>query len=202
MSVTTRPGERIVRRTRTGEDRYAVTSEESEKTLEEAKSAESPGDGRKAVEQLAAAGLEHLPLLADVAMNAVLPEVRAMAREAEASLAQKYHTSVLSVPDTGLSHYLSEAVYAVMLVVTVDAWTVLGFAVWLPLLVRTTTLLAGSIFYAGLFRDQARVINAQRSVHFAVRFYVRGFEHFLSFYRQRAVPDPPVGLFEPQTTMK
>ena len=40
------------------------------------------------------------------------------------------------------------------------------------------------------------------SVHFAVRFYVRGFEHFVVFYRQRAEPDPPVGLFEPLTAMK
>ena len=72
-----------------------MTREESEKTLEEAKSAKWPSDGRKAVEQLAAAGLQNLPLLADVAMNAELPDVRTMAREAEAALAQKYHTSVL-----------------------------------------------------------------------------------------------------------
>jgi hypothetical protein len=107
-----------------------------------------------------------------------------------------------SVPDTGFGHHLIESVYALILLVTVGAWTLLGFAVWFPLLVRTTTLLAGSVFYSSLFRDQARVVHAQRSVHFAVRFYVRGFEHFLAFYRQRGEPDPPVGLFEPLTAMK
>ena len=105
-------------------------------------------------------------------------------------------------PDDGFGHYLKEGVYAFILVVTVGAWTVIGLAVWLPLLVRSTTLLAGTVFYHSLFRDQGRVAHAQRSVHFAVRFYVRGFEHFLGFYRQRGEPEQPVGLFEPLTAMK
>ncbi|HEY5177585.1 MAG TPA: hypothetical protein VII95_18660 [Terriglobales bacterium] len=103
---------------------------------------------------------------------------------------------------TGAGNYLIEGVYVLILVVTVGGWTVAGFAVWVPLLIRTTTLLAAAVFYATLFRDQARVINAQRSLHSAVRFYVRGFEHFLSFYRQRHDPEPPVGLFEPLSEMK
>lgn len=107
-----------------------------------------------------------------------------------------------AIQESGVGHYLIEGVYAFILVVTVGAWAVIGFAVWLPLLVRSTTLLAGSVFYASLFRDQARVTHAQRSVHFAVRFYVRGFGHFLAFYRQRHEPEPPAGLFEPLTTMK
>lgn len=98
--------------------------------------------------------------------------------------------------------YLIEGVYGMILVVTVSAWSIAGFAVWVPLLVRTTTLLAAAVFYVTLFRDQARVLNAQRSLHFAVRFYVRGFEHFLTFYRQRHDPDPPAGLFEPLAEMK
>ena len=98
-------------------------------------------------------------------------------------------------------HYLIESVYAVILAVTVGAWAVLGFVVWVPLLVRTTSILAGTVFYVSLFRDQARVAQAQANVHFAVRFYARGFEHFLVFYRQRAEPETPVGLFEPLTTM-
>jgi len=55
--------------------------------------------------------------------------------------------------------YLIESVYAFILVVTVGGWAVLGFPVWLPLLVRTTTLLAGSVFYASLFRDQPRMLK-------------------------------------------
>lgn len=99
------------------------------------------------------------------------------------------------------SYYLIESVYAIILVVTVVTWTVLGFIVWVPLLLRTTTLLAGTVFYASLFRDQPRVMHAQKSVNFAVRFYVRGFKHFLNFYQQRNEPEPPVGLFEPLSTM-
>jgi hypothetical protein len=98
--------------------------------------------------------------------------------------------------------YLIEAVYGLILVVTVLTWSVVGFAVWVPLLVRSTSLLAGAVFYSSLFRDQARVTNAQRSVHFAVRFYIRGFAHFLSFYQQRHDPEPPIGLFEPISDMK
>ena len=103
---------------------------------------------------------------------------------------------------TGAGDYLIEAVYGFIFVATVGIWAVAGFAVWIPLLVRTTTLLAAAVFYATLFRDQARVTNAQISLHFAVRFYVRGFEHFVTFYRQRHDPHPPVGLFEPLSAMK
>ena len=103
---------------------------------------------------------------------------------------------------TGVGEHLIEGVYALILVVTVGGWSVAGFAVWVPLLVRTTTLLAAAVFYATLFRDQARVINAERTLHFAVRFYVRGFEHFLTFYRQRHDLEPPPGLFEPLSQMK
>jgi hypothetical protein len=98
-------------------------------------------------------------------------------------------------------HYLIEGVYAVILAVTVGAWAVLGFVVWVPLLVRTTTFLAGTVFYISLFRNPARMADAQSGVHFAVRFYGRGFEHFLGFYRQRREPEKPAGLFEPLTTM-
>lgn len=102
----------------------------------------------------------------------------------------------------GVAERLIELVYRFILVVTVGGWSIVGFAVWVPLLVRTTTLLAASVFYATLFRDTARVRNAQQSLHFAVRFYIRGFEHFTSFYRQRHEPEAPLGLFEPLSEMK
>jgi hypothetical protein len=98
--------------------------------------------------------------------------------------------------------YLIEGVYGMILVVTVSGWSVAGFAVWVPLLVRTTTLLAAAVFYVTLFGNQERVLNAQRSLYFAVRFYVQGFEHFLAFYRQRHDPAPPPGLLEPLAEMK
>lgn len=102
----------------------------------------------------------------------------------------------------GVADRLIEGVYGFILIVTVGAWAIAGFAVWIPLLVRTTTLLAASVFYATLFRDTARVRNAQQSLHFAVRFYIRGFDHFVSFYRQRHEPETPLGLFEPLSEMK
>ncbi len=97
--------------------------------------------------------------------------------------------------------YLIEGVYTVILVVTVVAWTLLGFVVWVPLLVRTTVFLTGTVFYVSLFRDQAKLAYAQRGVRFAARFYTLGFEHFLTFYRKRGEPVTPVGLFEPLTSM-
>lgn len=97
---------------------------------------------------------------------------------------------------------LIEGVYALILIVTIGTWVIIGFAVWIPLLVRTTSFLAASVLYATLFRDPARVINAQQAVHFAVRFYARGFTHFLVFYRQRHDPEPPLGLLEPLSDMK
>jgi hypothetical protein len=129
---------------------------------------------------------------------------RTIEEETIQSEARKKRIAELSAELEGgrFGRFLIEGVYAFILVVTVGVWTVLGFVVWMPLLVRTTTILAGSVLYASLFRDQPRVVHAQRSVHFAVRFYVKGFEHFFVFYRQRHEPDPPVGLLEPLTTMK
>jgi hypothetical protein len=98
-------------------------------------------------------------------------------------------------------HYLIEIVYAVILGVTVSAWAILGFVVWVPLLVRATTLLAATVFYVSLFRDNARLEHAKSRVQFAVRFYPGGFAHFLAFYRQRGEPEQPTGLIEPLTTM-
>lgn len=103
---------------------------------------------------------------------------------------------------TGIAGRLVEGVYALILVVTVGTWTLVGFAVWVPLLVRTTTLLAAAVLYASLFREQRRVLDAQQAVYFAVRFYILGFSHFLAFYRRRHEPEPPVGLLEPLARMK
>ena len=103
---------------------------------------------------------------------------------------------------SGIGDRLIEAVYAVILIVTIGSWTIVGFAVWVPLVVRTTTLLAAAVFYATLFRDSARITNAERSLHFAVRFYVKGFDHFITFYRQRHAPVPSIGLLEPLSDMK
>ena len=107
------------------------------------------------------------------------------------------------VPSTGdyLAQRLIEGVYAVILGVTLAAWTVIGFVVWVPLLVRHTAFLAGTVFYCSLIRDQLKVAEAQGRVQFAARFYARGFEHFLEFYRRRREPEAPVGLVEPLTTM-
>ena len=107
------------------------------------------------------------------------------------------------VPSAGdrFAQNLIEGVYAVILVVTMGAWAILGFVVWVPLLVRNTIFLTGSVFYASLLRDQVIVADAKDAVVFAARFYARGFEHFRAFYRQRYEPEAPVGLFQPLTTM-
>ena len=97
--------------------------------------------------------------------------------------------------------FLIEGVYAVILGATVGGWAILGFIVWVPLVVRNTILLAGTVFFVSLFRDYASMANAQRSLHFAVRLYARGFDHFFEFYRRRGEPETPVGLFEPLTSM-
>lgn len=97
---------------------------------------------------------------------------------------------------------LIEMVYVLILLVTVAGWTLIGFAVWVPLLIRTTTLLAGTVFYATLFRDRARVVLAEQRLHFAVRFYVSGFQHFINFYRQRHDQEAPIGLFEPLSELR
>lgn len=99
------------------------------------------------------------------------------------------------------AHYLIEGVYAVIFAVTVTVWTVLGFLVWVPLIVRNTIFLGGTVFYVTLFRDQVKVAEARNQVHFAARFYARGFDHFRAFYRQRREPEAPIGLFEPLSTM-
>lgn len=111
------------------------------------------------------------------------------------STPQPYHP-------TGVSGFLIEAVYFLILLVTVGGWTVVGFCVWVPLLIRTTTLLAAAVFYATLFHDQDRVTNAERSLYFAVRFYLRGFEHFITFYRHRHDVERPPGYLGQLSEMK
>ena len=94
----------------------------------------------------------------------------------------------------GFADLLIEIVYALVLVTTVGGWTVAGFLVWVPLLIRTTTHLVAVVFYSTLVDDQARVTRAERHLHLAVRFYVRGFEHFINFYRQRHAAETLTGL--------
>lgn len=103
------------------------------------------------------------------------------------------------MPSTGdrFEYYLTEIVYGAILGVTVALWAVLGFVIWVPLLVRGTTLFAATVLYVSLIRDYERLALARQSVHFAVRFYARGFEHFFMFYRLRQEPESPVGLLEP-----
>ena len=133
----------------------------------------------------------------DGSPDAALQALVDVTRRRLATIEKQSAPSVLDRFERGLI----EGVYAVILVVTVGAWSVLGFVVWVPLLVRSTTLLAGTVFYISLFRNAARLADAQSEVHFAVRFYARGFEHFLAFYRRRREPETPAGLFEPLTTM-
>lgn len=103
---------------------------------------------------------------------------------------------------TGVSGFLIEAVYFLILIVTVGGWTVVGFCVWVPLLIRTTTILAAAVFYATLFQDQDRVTNAERGLNLAVRFYLRGFDHFITFYRHRHDVERPGGVFGRLSDMK
>ena len=115
---------------------------------------------------------------------------------------QPQQTSPRSFQPTGAATYIVEAIYFVIVVATIGGWAVAGFVVWVPLLVRTTVIFAGSVFYANLFRDAARVRNAERALHFAVRFYIDGFRHFLLFYRYRHDTEAPVGLLEPLSEMR
>lgn len=115
---------------------------------------------------------------------------------------QETPEAVPTANEVSIADRLVEYVYRLILGVTVGTWTVVGFLVWVPLLIRTTTILAGTVFYSTLFRDQPRVNNAQRGVHFAVSFYPRGFDHFIEFYRHRHDIDARAGLLEPLSTMK
>lgn len=96
--------------------------------------------------------------------------------------------------DRGLGSLLVEAVFLFILVVTVGGWAIVGFLVWVPLLIRTTMLLSATVLYSTLFGDQDRVVNAEQNLYFAVRFYLRGFEHFVNFYRRRHEATPKAGL--------
>jgi hypothetical protein len=104
--------------------------------------------------------------------------------------------------DHGLGRLLIEAVYFLILVVTVTGWTVIGFLVWVPLLIRTTMLLTAVVLYATLFGDQDRVVRAEQGLYIAVRFYLRGFEHFMNFYRQRHEARPQGGLLPSEVRWK
>jgi hypothetical protein len=94
----------------------------------------------------------------------------------------------------GLGGLLIELVYLLILIVTVTGWTVVGFLVWVPLLIRMTMVLTGVVLYSALVGDKDPVTKAQQGLYFAVRFYLRGFEHFITFYRERHEGEPQGGL--------
>jgi hypothetical protein len=135
--------------------------------------------------------------MSDGSHEAALLELVDVTRQRLVAIDRRHAPSIAN----RFAHSLIECVYASILAVTTVVWTMLGFVLWVPLLVRNTVLLAGTVFYASLYRDNAKVMDAQDQVKFATRFYVLGFEHFLAFYRQRREPEQPVGLLEPLRTM-
>jgi hypothetical protein len=105
-------------------------------------------------------------------------------------------------PHGGLGGFLIELVYLFILIVTVTGWTVVGFFVWVPLLIRMTMVLTGVVLYSALVGEKDRVTHAQQGLYFAVRFYLRGFEHFITFYRQRHEGEPQGGLLPSEIRWK
>ncbi|HJZ65070.1 MAG TPA: hypothetical protein VKD70_12170 [Candidatus Acidoferrum sp.] len=93
----------------------------------------------------------------------------------------------------GISDFLIEGIYGFILVITIAGWTIIGFFVWVPLLIRTTALFAATVLYVTLFRDPDRMVKTEQALRNAVRFYLHGFEHFIRFYRLRHAAEPPVG---------
>lgn len=107
-------------------------------------------------------------------------------------------SSTSTEEETRAGNVLIEGVFGFILCVTVVAWAVVGFVVWIPLLVRTTTSFAGAVLYGSLFPDDKRVERAAGSVHFAVRFFSRGFKHFVDFHKHRHDPQRETrGILKP-----
>jgi hypothetical protein len=59
-------------------------------------------------------------------------------------------------------------------------------------------LLTATVLYSTLLGDKDRVVQAERGLNFAVRFYLRGFEHFINFYRHRHESEQQEGLIPEQ----
>ena len=59
----------------------------------------------------------------------------------------------------------------------ITVWAVVGFALWLPFLVRTVMMFNGAMIYATVTRHRARLITARQLLDVATAFYVLGFRN-------------------------
>jgi hypothetical protein len=61
-----------------------------------------------------------------------------------------------------------------VLTLSISMWTVLGFLVWVPLLLRAVLLMAAAVLYSTLLRRDTR--RAEARLAHAMEFYPRGYE--------------------------
>jgi hypothetical protein len=73
------------------------------------------------------------------------------------------------------SFYFEEGIYAVVSVLTLGVWTVVGFLFWIPFLSRTIAIFMGSVLYSTLIGSSEHTDQMRHVLDYAVRFWFNGF---------------------------
>src|SRR5450755_2647870 len=96
-----------------------------------------------------AARLCHVPALQTFQHN--LPLLFRGSLDSRLSRHSRLLAEAPSLTNFCVQFYKGALHYVLILAVTVIGWTVIGFLVWVPLLIRTTMLLTAVVLYATLF---------------------------------------------------
>lgn len=70
-------------------------------------------------------------------------------------------------------------------------WAVVGFALWVPFLVRTVLMFNGAMIYATVTRHRGRLQAARQMLDVATTFYLLGFRNIREWTDDQPPPDAP-----------
>jgi len=77
-----------------------------------------------------------------------------------------------------------QVVRAIVVVIVLIVWTILGFFLWIPLLTRTVAYFSGMIAIASFTRN-TDMEAAQQRLNYAIEFYIYGYRIILGFLGER-----------------
>lgn len=76
---------------------------------------------------------------------------------------------------------LVKAVMAIILVVTLTVWAIIGLIFWIPLLLRATTVFSAMIFHAAITKQNSN--TTKNSLEAAASFYFNGFRNAINIMK-------------------
>ena len=73
-------------------------------------------------------------------------------------------------------------------------WSVIGLALWIPLLIRTVMAFNLVMLFTIVTQDGKAIQNAHKNVQFAITFYMAGFSSIMNWTESASPNDIPLNL--------